>query len=121
MDLVVHVASDSLMLVLKCIDHEEFGNLYALNEEITDEVKEEKNKNELLSDGKSYILIEESTGKVIYEKNSHERYAPASMTKIVSMILIMEDVVCCCKNGKRRKRSFPGRFSQQKRRDRLGA
>ena len=62
------------------------------NEEIKDEVKEEKNKNELLSDGKSYILIEESTGKVIYEKNSHERYAPASMTKIVSMILIMEEI-----------------------------
>ena len=36
---MVHVASDSLMLVLKCIDHEEFGNLYALNEEITDEEK----------------------------------------------------------------------------------
>lgn len=46
----------------------------------------------LLSDGKSAILIEATTGKIIYEKNSHERYAPASMTKIMSMILIMEEI-----------------------------
>ena len=41
---------------------------------------------------KSAILIEASTGKILYEKNSHERYAPASMTKIMSMILIMEEI-----------------------------
>ncbi len=46
----------------------------------------------LLSDGKSAILIEATTGKIIYEKNIHERYAPASMTKIMSMILIMEEI-----------------------------
>lgn len=50
----------------------------------------------LLNDGKSAILIEASTGKILYEKNSHERYAPASMTKIMSMILIMEAI----ENGK---------------------
>ena len=39
--MVVHVESnDSLKLVLKCIDHEEYGNLYALNKEITDDEKE---------------------------------------------------------------------------------
>lgn len=53
-----------------------------------EEIKEDR----LLSDGKSAILIEASTGKVLYEKNSHERYAPASMTKIMSMILIMEEI-----------------------------
>ena len=46
----------------------------------------------LLSDGKSAILIEATTCKIIYEKNVHERYAPASMTKIMSMILIMEEI-----------------------------
>jgi len=46
----------------------------------------------LLNDGKSAILIESTTGKIIYEKNSHERYAPASMTKIMSMILVMEEI-----------------------------
>lgn len=55
--------------------------------------KNEKTENDgFLTDGKSAILIEASTGKVIYEKNSHERYAPASMTKIMSMILVMEEI-----------------------------
>lgn len=69
------------------------------NEECTDEKNCETTSKEkeasddgLLSDGKSAILIEASTGKVIYEKNSHDRYAPASMTKIMSMILIMEEI-----------------------------
>lgn len=61
-----------------------------INEE--NEVIETNNDNNLLTDGKSAILIEASTGKIIYEKNSHERYAPASMTKIMSMILIMEEI-----------------------------
>ena len=39
---------------------------------------------------KSAILVEESTGKVIYENNADEQLRPASMTKIMSLILIME-------------------------------
>lgn len=67
----------------------------------TDCIKEECNntkntnkeeKDDILSDGKSAILIEETTGKILYEKKSHDRYAPASMTKIMSMILIMEQI-----------------------------
>ncbi len=34
------VSDEPLKLVLKCIDHEEFGNLYAFNKEITDEEKD---------------------------------------------------------------------------------
>ena len=60
---------------------------------INENIKEETVKDDgLLNDGKSAILIESTTGKIIYEKNSHERYAPASMTKIMSMILIMEEI-----------------------------
>lgn len=40
----------------------------------------------------SAILIEETTGNVIYDKNSHERGAPASVTKIMTMLLIAEAV-----------------------------
>ena len=47
---------------------------------------------ELASNAKSAILIEATTGKIIYEKNSHEKLAPASMTKIMSMLLIMENI-----------------------------
>ena len=49
-------------------------------------------EDELITDLKSAILIEEDSGKVLYEKNAHDRYAPASMTKIMSMILIMEEI-----------------------------
>ncbi|HJJ17041.1 MAG TPA: D-alanyl-D-alanine carboxypeptidase [Bacilli bacterium] len=45
---------------------------------------------DLAPNAKSAILIEESTGKILYEKNSDEKRAPASMTKVMSMLLIME-------------------------------
>lgn len=47
---------------------------------------------EVASEAKSAILIEASTGKVIYEKNSHEKLPPASMTKIASMLVIVEAI-----------------------------
>jgi D-alanyl-D-alanine carboxypeptidase (penicillin-binding protein 5/6) len=40
----------------------------------------------------SAILMESSTGKVLYEKESDIKKAPASMTKIMSMILIMDAI-----------------------------
>ena len=64
------------------------------NNDCKEKSKTEDNSKDdgLLNDGKSAILMEASTGKVLYEKNSHDRYAPASMTKIMSMILIMEEI-----------------------------
>ena len=46
----------------------------------------------LASEAKSAILLETSTGKIIFEKNSHEKLAPASMTKMMSMLLIVESI-----------------------------
>lgn len=46
----------------------------------------------LAPNSKSAILLETSTGKIIYENNANEKLAPASMTKIMSMLLIMEAV-----------------------------
>lgn len=40
--------------------------------------------------GKSAILIELSSGQVLYEKNSHERLPIASVTKVMTLLLIME-------------------------------
>ena len=40
----------------------------------------------------SAILMEKSTGEVIYEKNAHERLAPASVTKIMTLLLIVEEI-----------------------------
>lgn len=38
----------------------------------------------------SALLMEASTGTVIYEKNSHEALRPASVTKIMTMLLIFD-------------------------------
>lgn len=46
----------------------------------------------LAENAKSAILIEASTGEIMYQKNANERLAPASMTKIMSLILIMENI-----------------------------
>ena len=46
----------------------------------------------LAENAKSAILIEASTGTIIYEKNSHEKLAPASMTKMVAQIIILEQI-----------------------------
>lgn len=40
----------------------------------------------------SAILIERSTGEIIYEKNSFDHRSPASVTKIMTMLLIVEDI-----------------------------
>ena len=42
--------------------------------------------------GKSAVLMDVSTGSVLYEHDAHERLAPASVTKIMTMLLIMEAV-----------------------------
>ena len=47
---------------------------------------------ELAINAKSAIMIEESTGKVLFENNADERRAPASMTKVMTLLLIMEQI-----------------------------
>ena len=51
-----------------------------------------KAEEDLTPTAKSAILIDYATGEVLYEKNADERLAPASMTKIGSMLLIMEAI-----------------------------
>ena len=46
----------------------------------------------LAEKAKSAIMIEASTGEILYEKNSHEKLPPASMTKMMSMLLIIENI-----------------------------
>lgn len=40
----------------------------------------------------SAILIEQTTGKVLYSYNVHEKLKPASVTKLMSILLIMESI-----------------------------
>ncbi|MBA2873323.1 D-alanyl-D-alanine carboxypeptidase family protein [Thermaerobacillus caldiproteolyticus] len=54
---------------------------------------EEKAKNvDLVTSARSAVLIERDTGTILYEKNAHEKLPPASMTKIMTMLLIMEAI-----------------------------
>ncbi len=42
--------------------------------------------------GKSALLMDVTTGTILYEKNAHEPLAPASVTKVMTMLLIMEAI-----------------------------
>lgn len=48
--------------------------------------------NTLSKNAKSAIIMEVSTGEILYEFNAHEKLAPASMTKMMSLLLIMEAI-----------------------------
>lgn len=43
-------------------------------------------------DAKSAILIDAGSGTVLFEQNSHDKLPPASVTKVMTMLLIMEAV-----------------------------
>lgn len=47
---------------------------------------------ELSPNSKSAILMNYETGQIVYEKNSNEKLAPASMTKMMTLMLIMEKI-----------------------------
>ena len=46
--------------------------------------------------GKSAVLMDAATGTVLYEHNAHEKLAPASVTKVMTMLLIMEAIDAGC-------------------------
>ena len=43
-------------------------------------------------EAKALLLMEASSGKIIYESNSHQSLPPASVTKIMTMLLICEAI-----------------------------
>ena len=53
---------------------------------------EEATGNFLNLESGSAILIEQNSGKVLYEHNIHEQLRPASVTKVMSILLIMEAI-----------------------------
>ncbi len=52
----------------------------------------EESKTKIAENSSSAILIERDTGAVLFEKDSDKKLPPASMTKIMTMILIMEAI-----------------------------
>ena len=47
---------------------------------------------ELAQNARSAILVDVDTGTIIFEKNSNEKVAVASLTKMMSQLLILENV-----------------------------
>lgn len=63
----------------------------SLNKSVTNIVSTNaKETNNLNLEAGSAILIEQHSGQVLYEHNSHEKLRPASVTKVMSILLIME-------------------------------
>lgn len=60
--------------------------------ETSAETKTVSNENSLNLTCGSAILIEQSSGKVLYDHNSYEKLRPASVTKIMTILLIMEAI-----------------------------
>ncbi len=54
------------------------------------ETSDNNSSNSLNLECGSAILIEQNTGKVLYEHNVHEKLRPASVTKVMTILLIME-------------------------------
>ena len=61
-------------------DHENVANI------------DNKEGNFLELNCESSILIEQSTGEVLYAHNEHEKLRPASVTKVMTILLIMEAI-----------------------------
>ena len=53
--------------------------------------EDEKNAN-LKLDVKAAVLIDADTGKVIFQQNAHKELPPASVTKVMTMLLAMEAI-----------------------------
>ena len=79
------------------------------NSQAEDENVETSSKDELGLDCESAILIEQNSGQVLYEKNAHEPLRPASVTKLMTILLTfealeagqitLEDKVPCSQNA----------------------
>lgn len=57
---------------------------------LTNATSEVTDDNSLNLESASAILIEQSSGRILYAHNIHEQLRPASVTKVMSILLIME-------------------------------
>lgn len=55
-------------------------------------INAKEKKEDVTKKSESSILIEATTGKVLFEKNPDKKLPPASMTKVMTMLLLMEAI-----------------------------
>ena len=84
-----------IFLTLPCSSFSEYYTWSVLDQLIPTsttlaEANDISDNNFLNLDSESAILIEQNSGKILYEHNIHERLHPASVTKVMSLLLIME-------------------------------
>lgn len=60
------------------------------NRDKTNSTTDKTNKDELNLECQSAILIEQNSGQILYEKNCHEQLRPASVTKLMTLLIIFE-------------------------------
>lgn len=101
---IIKQISLSLMIIL---------SILLLPAGILTSAKEEESKGGGVNsiEAKSYLLMEPISGKILYENNVDEKFAPASVTKIMTMLLTIEavdsgkikldDKVTCSENAKK--------------------
>ncbi|MYL71272.1 serine hydrolase [Halobacillus litoralis] len=53
---------------------------------------EERESTEVINSAKSAILMEKNSGMTLYDKDSNKKLPPASMTKVMTLLLIMEEL-----------------------------
>lgn len=91
------------------LDSDVMGDVEGLERSVSENSKEEKAPVDILS-AKAYILTNYETGQVLYEKNADEHLKIASITKIMTSLLVVEaikdgkislnDMVVASKNAK---------------------
>ena len=73
-------------------DTSDGGNTTSTETSAEGNTKDESNSNTLNLESGGAVLIEQTTGQVLYDHNMHEKLRPASVTKVMSILLIMEAV-----------------------------
>lgn len=103
----------SLLIAVRAEDYEwsviNNSDVIETNSQVEGENVDKASKGELNLECESAILIEQNSGQVLYEKNMHEQLRPASVTKLMSILLIfealesgqikLEDEVPCSQNA----------------------
>ena len=64
----------------------------SLDSVYTNSTEENSVDNSLNLESGAAVLIEQNSGKVLYEKNMHEQLRPASVTKVMTILLILEAI-----------------------------
>ena len=82
-------ASDDSLYVWSSTD---VSNMEEDNSLLTNATSEVTDNNSLNLESASAILIEQSSGRILYAHNIHEQLRPASVTKVMSILLIMESI-----------------------------